>query len=115
MPGLADFAKIAPYLGKPLVFLAFVVLMFCGIPLALIKAGLLTRLTQKQSFTTILKSLKYGFLLAIIAIALGLLNTMLIQRRLIKQTSGPCSSNNVGNGNSISVDCADKPVTETTK
>lgn len=115
MNGLADFAKIAPYLGKPLVFLGFIVFIFCGIPLALIRAKLLTRLTQKQSFATIQRSLKYGFWLAMVAIVIGCLDVTFIRRGAIKQISGPCGSNNVGDGNSIDVNCPDKPATETKK
>lgn len=117
--GLAQFAKIAPYLGNPLVLAGFCLLLFFGILWTLVKARLLTKLSKEQSSTTLHLFLKYGFVVAIVTITLGLAYGMLrvqsahreqIQRGVISQQASECSSNIIGDNNRADVTCVDKGV-----
>jgi len=114
MPDLAPFSKVAPYLVNPLVLVGFCIFLFFGIHWALLKAGLLTPLSQRQSSSVVRAILKYGFWVAILLIILGFAyaysnaNRNNGQRGPITQQAGTCVSNTVGDNNKGDVNCVDK-------
>ncbi|SFO38731.1 tetratricopeptide repeat protein [Nitrosospira briensis] len=71
MEGIAGFKEIAPYLENPLVLIGFVLFLFFGIPLALLKAGILPPLTPRTGGKVVRSFLSYGFVIALLVIALG--------------------------------------------
>lgn len=66
-----DFSKIAPYLQDPLVLIGFALLLFFGLARALLKAGIIPTLTRAAGFHVVSRLLLYGFILALVIIALG--------------------------------------------
>jgi hypothetical protein len=71
MPEITGFSKVAPYLVNPLVLIGFCLFLFFGIHWALLKAGLLTPLSQRQSSLVVRMILRYGLLVAIVSLVLG--------------------------------------------
>lgn len=116
MPDIASFSKVAPYLVNPLVLIGFGLFLVFGIHWALIRAGLLTPLSQRQSAGIVRWILKYGFWLAILLLVLGFAYafrtydsaTRKGAQGSITQQSGPCSSNTAGDNNNVNVDCTEK-------
>jgi hypothetical protein len=113
--GIGQFSKIAPYLTNPLVLIGFCLFLFYGLLWALLKSGLLSRLSQRQSSVVIRMILQYGFRIAIVAIGFVVLGVAYVgfqahraasghQGTTIIQQSGSCNSVNTGDGQS-SVNC----------
>jgi hypothetical protein len=71
MPDITGFSKVAPYLFNPLVLIGFVLFLLFGIHWALIKSGILTPLSQRQSSIVVRLFLRYGFWAAIVTLLLG--------------------------------------------
>jgi hypothetical protein len=71
MPEITGFSKVAPYLVNPLVLIGFCLFLFFGIHWVLLKAGLLTPLSQRQSSLVVRMILRYGLLVAIVILVLG--------------------------------------------
>jgi hypothetical protein len=124
MSEIAQFEKIAPYLGNPLVVVGLCLLLFFGVHRALVKAGILAKLSQRQSSAIIRLLLKHGFAVAIITIVLGFAYGLLrfqvvqkehVQQGAISQQTGACGSNIVGNNNKADVNCPDKTAGAKTK
>jgi hypothetical protein len=115
---IVHFSKVAPYLVNPLVLVGFCVFLLFGIYQALLKAGFLAKLSQRQSSAVLRLLLNHGFLVAIVIIVLGFVYAGFqayhdasrehLQQGPITQQTGPCGSNIVGDNNKASVDCADK-------
>jgi hypothetical protein len=115
---IAPFSKIAPYLVNPLVLVGFCLFLFLGMHRALLKAGLLVPLSQRQSSTVVSRILRHGFLVAILIVVFGFAYAGLrayrdaraqhIQQGPVIQQSGPCGSNIVGDNNKTDVNCEDK-------
>jgi tetratricopeptide (TPR) repeat protein len=68
---MSDFAKIAPYLEQPLVLVGFVLLLFFSIHRALIKSGVIPRLSAQSGSKVVASLLRYGFVLALMVVVLG--------------------------------------------
>lgn len=68
---IAQFSKIAPYLGNPLVLAGFCLFLLVLVHRVLLKAGVLARLSQRQSSAIVRLMLKHGFAVAILVIVLG--------------------------------------------
>lgn len=113
---MGQFAKVAPYLGNPLVLVGFCLLLLFGTHRALLEAGLLRQLSQKQSSTVVRLLLKYGFQVAIVTVVLGFAHAgfryyndvlkhsgqgSLIQQTGASTTTGPNSPAVTGNNNKI--------------
>ena len=115
---MVQFSKIAPYLANPLVLIGFSLFLFFGIHRALLRARLLTPLSQGQSPAVIRLILRYGLSLAILAVVLGFVyagfqayhdtSRQRVQQGPITQQAGPCGSNIVGDNNKTTVKCADE-------
>lgn len=71
MESLAGFKDIAPYLTQPLVLVGFVLLIVFGVHRALLKAHVISPLPPRASGTVVQSFLKYGFVIALVAIVLG--------------------------------------------
>jgi hypothetical protein len=71
MPEITGFSKVAPYLVNPLVLIGFCLFLVFGTHWVLLKAGLLTPLSPRQSSGVIRMILRYGFWVAIIILVLG--------------------------------------------
>jgi hypothetical protein len=117
MPYVVQFSKVAPYLVNPLVLVGFCLFLLFGIHWALLKAGLLAPLSQRQSSTVLRAILKYGFWVAIFIVVLGFAYAFYSyhdasrkhgQQGSISQQTGPCGSNIVGDNNEANVNCVDK-------
>jgi hypothetical protein len=109
MPEISGFSKVAPYLVNPLVLVGFCLFLFFGIHWALLKAGLLTPLSQRQSSTVIRLFLKHGFWIATIVIILGFgLQTYRQASHKVNQQAGDCSTNVNGDNNTQTVNCDEK-------
>ncbi len=67
----AGFEKIAPYLTHPLVLVGFVLLLAYGIHWQLMKSGLLSQVSKKDSSLIIRLFLRYGFWLALTLLLAG--------------------------------------------
>ena len=115
---IGQFSKIVPYLNNPLALIGFWLFLFFGIIWAIPKSGLLSRLSQRQSFALFRQSLKYGFLVSITLIIFGIVYAGLFgyrdtnggdrQQGPITQQAGDCGSNIVGDSNQVSVDCRER-------
>ncbi|MCI5190249.1 MAG: hypothetical protein D3905_10755, partial [Candidatus Electrothrix sp. AS4_5] len=68
---LTGFAKIAPYLTHPLVLVGFGLLLAYGVINQLMKSGLLSQVTKKDSGLIIRLFLRYGFWLALVLLLAG--------------------------------------------
>ena len=98
--------------------IGFCLFLVFGIHQALLKAGLLTPLSQRQSSAVILLVLKYGFWLGIALFVIGFgyagfqahrdANREQSLQAPITQQAGPCGSNIVGDNNNITTGCLDK-------
>ena len=113
--GIAQFSRIAPYLGNPFVVVGFCLFLFFGIHQALLKAGLLVPLSQRQSSAIVRLILNHGFSVAILVIvfgfALGAYRAYRPgQQSPVTQQSDQCSSNINGNNNKTDQNCVDKTV-----
>jgi len=107
-----------PFLINPLVLIGFCLLLFYGIHPALMKAGLLTRLSQRQSSAVLRLILKHGFSVAIGLVVLGFAyagfqayyegNRERGLQAPITQQAGTCGSNIVGDNNQATIDCVEK-------
>lgn len=110
---LLPFSKIAPYLQNPGVLVGFYLLLFFGIASAILKSGLLSRVSRRESSTVLLRILNYGFLLAILLIVLGVAyagfldnqRTDVSPKGSTMQQAGDCGSNIVGDNNQAKIDC----------
>ncbi|SEP43812.1 tetratricopeptide repeat protein [Nitrosovibrio sp. Nv6] len=71
MEEIAGFKEIAPYLTNPLVLVGFVLVLFFGIHRLLLKAGILPPLTPHTGGKVVQTFLRYGFVIALVVIALG--------------------------------------------
>jgi hypothetical protein len=100
------------------VLIGFGLVLFFGIYRALLKAGLLTSLSQRQSSAVLRLILKYGFSVAISLVVLGFAyagwqayqygNREHGLQNPITQQAGTCGSNIVGDNNQATIDCVDK-------
>jgi tetratricopeptide (TPR) repeat protein len=68
---ITGFEKIAPYLTHPLVLVGFVVLLAYGIHWQLMRSGLLSQVSKKDSGLIIRLFLRYGFWLALVLLLAG--------------------------------------------
>ncbi|CAK8724864.1 Tfp pilus assembly protein PilF [Candidatus Electrothrix aarhusensis] len=68
---ITGFDKVAPYLTNPLVLVGFVLMLAYGIHWQLMKSGLLTQATKKDSALIIRIFLRYGFWLALVLVLAG--------------------------------------------
>ena len=73
MDDITAFKEIAPYLTHPLVWVGFVLFLFFGIHRALLKAGIIRPLDPRNSSKVVMALLRYGFVIALVALALGFL------------------------------------------
>jgi hypothetical protein len=115
---ISQFAKIAPHLVNPFVLIGFCLLLFFGVHRTLLKTGMLTALSQRQSSVVVRIILKYGFWVAIAIVIFGFAYAGLRtyhdvsvergQHGPITQQAGPCGSNIAGNNNTTDVRCGDK-------
>jgi hypothetical protein len=71
MAQITGFEDIAPYLTQPLVLVGFVLFTFFGAERALLKAGLIPRLTPRAGETVMQRLMCYRFVLVLLAIVLG--------------------------------------------
>jgi hypothetical protein len=108
--------KILPYLKNPLVLLGVCLFLFVGILKVLLKAKIISPLTQRQSAVVLRMFLKYGFWLAIVSMVCGVgYAGYEAQRETIRpagtvnQQTGSCGANVNGDRNNTSVDCKEKP------
>jgi hypothetical protein len=85
MPEITGFSKVAPYLVNPLVLIGFGLFLFFGLYRALLKAGLLTPLSPRQSSGVIRMIVRYGFWVAIVFLVLGFAYAL----REVRLNSGP--------------------------
>lgn len=116
MPDISQFSKVAPYLVNPLVLIGFCLFLVFGVHWALIKAGILTPLSQRQSADIVRWILRCGFWLAVLLLVLGFAYAFRsyddaarkAAQGSITQQSGDCSSNTAGDHNDVKVDCTDK-------
>ena len=86
----------------------------------LLKAGLLTQLSQRQSSAILRLILKHGFGVAIGLVVIGFAYAALQVYRggnwegglqgPITQQAGPCGANLFGDNNKVAIDCGDKAV-----
>ena len=65
----AGFAKVASYLGEPLVLVGFVLVLFFGIHRLLIEKGIIRPPSNPTPIVKML--LTYGFVVALVVIILG--------------------------------------------
>jgi len=106
-----------PHLKNPLVLAGFCLFLFVEIWKGLLKAGILSPLSQRQSSVVVRLILRYGFWLSILAMVSGVgyaayqvhtdASRAVNQSGTGIQQSGDCSANVNGNHNSTSVNCTD--------
>lgn len=116
--GGAQFAKIVPYLANPLVLVGFCLFLLFGTYRVLLKRGLLSPLSQRQSSTVVRMILSNGFRISVVIMILGFAfagfrvyqqtKSAPSQTPSIKQQTGACGSNIAGDNNQATVDCEDK-------
>src|ERR1700722_6608414 len=116
--GGAEFAKIVPYLANPLVLVGFCLFLLFGTYRVLLKRGLLSPLSQRQSSMVVRMILSNGFRISIVIMILGFAYAgfRVYQQTKnapgpkpsIKQQTGACGSNINGNDNQATVNCEDK-------
>jgi hypothetical protein len=68
---LEYFVKIAPYLGNPLVLVGFGLMLVFGIHQALLKSGLLAKITSKETAGVLRLLVHYGFVIAVLLMFAG--------------------------------------------
>ncbi|MBD3324355.1 hypothetical protein GF339_07200 [candidate division KSB3 bacterium] len=68
---MSGFASIAQYLTHPLVLIGFVLMLVFGVHKQLMKSGLLTPLSQRESTKIVKLMLRYGFWLGLILLLAG--------------------------------------------
>jgi hypothetical protein len=111
---IQQFYKIAPYLVNPLVLGGFCLFLLAGLHRALLKRGVLTSFSQRQSSTFVRMILKHEFLISFAIVILGFAyaayradhdTTIDRGRGVITQQAGDCGANVAGNGNSANVKC----------
>jgi hypothetical protein len=112
---LDQFSKIAPYLINPLVLIGFCLFLLFGTHQVLLKAGIVSPLSSRQSSAVVLMILRQGFWISILIIVLGFLYAGFRFHQDAKnregsviQETGSCGSNISGNNNQAAVDCGDK-------
>ena len=116
--GGAQFAKIVPYLANPLVLIGFCLFLLFGTYRVLLKRGLLSPLSQRQSSIVVRMILSNGFRISIAMMILGFAyagfrvyqqtKSAPGQTPSIKQQTGECGSNIAGDNNQATVSCEDK-------
>jgi len=114
MSEFTEFTKVAPYLVNPLVGIGLCIFLFFGVHKALLKEGILSRLSREQSSDVVKLFLKHGFLLALVITGFGFLYAFYQARNadtirlppVIQQTD--CGSNIVGDGSKATTVCSDK-------
>jgi hypothetical protein len=113
---IEQFSKIITYLDNPLALIGFGLFLFFGIFWGIIKFGLLSRLSQRQSAKFLSQILRYGFFLAVALIILGIAyeasNPDDIPQPAITQQTGDCGSNIIGDNNQTKIDCRDREKTK---
>lgn len=72
MNEISGFGKVAAYLTHPLVLVGFVMMLVFGIHKQLLKSGVLQPLSKKESGAVVKLMLKYGFVLGLIIMLIGL-------------------------------------------
>ena len=113
---LAHFSQIAPYLANPLVLIGFCLLGLSWLYRTLLKAGILTPLSQDQSFSIVRQMLKHSFAVGILVLLLGFALAGYQayrhsgQQGPVTQRSGDNSSNINGNNNKTDINPPDKTV-----
>jgi len=113
--GLSQFSKIAPYLINPLVLIGFCLFLLFGTYQALLKTGIISPLSPRQSSVVVRMILRQGFWISTVIIILGFVyagfrfhqDAKSREGSVIQQT-GPCGSNISGDNNQATVDCEDK-------
>lgn len=68
---MQGFSEYARYLQHPLVLIGFVLLLFFGVHRALLKSGVLPRLTEQSGSKVVQVLLRYGFIIALAILLLG--------------------------------------------
>jgi hypothetical protein len=113
--GIGQFSKIAPYLVNPLVLIGFCLFLLFETYQVLLKTGIISPLSSRQSSVVVRMILRHGFWISIVIIILGFVyagfrfhqDAQGREGSLIQQT-GPCGSNISGDNNKATVDCEDK-------
>ncbi len=72
MNGISAFGKVATYLTHPLVLVGFVLMLVFGIHKQLLKSGVLQPLSKKESGAVVKLMLRYGFVLGLLIMLIGL-------------------------------------------
>jgi len=114
LPDISQFLKVAPYLINPLVLIGFCLFLFYGVLSALLKAGILAQLSQRQSGTVVRQILTYSFWVAVVLVVLGFgyafrnYHDGRNKQGQVTQRAGDCSTNLNGDGNSQTVNCSEK-------
>ena len=115
---IEQFSKIAQYLPNPLVSVGFVMFLLAGMWYALLKSGLLTRLSQQQSSVIMNRLLKSAFGLAFVLVIVGFGYAMWQDYHSsngrpdgvsINQQAADCGSNIVGDNNNPTLNCTNTP------
>ena len=65
------FAKVAPSLTHPLVLIGFCLMLFFSVHRALLKAGIIPKLSVPVGGKVVQTLLRYGFYIALLLIVLG--------------------------------------------
>jgi hypothetical protein len=68
---VADFAKVAPYLGNPLTLVGFALFLFFGIHRLLIKSRIIPPIARTDAPAIIKALLRYGFWISVLVLILG--------------------------------------------
>jgi hypothetical protein len=115
---ILQFSKIVQYLYNPLALIGFGLLLLFGIFWGILKSGLLSQLSQRQSDRILSQILRYGVSVSIALMLLGFLYAGLShdndanedhnKQGLITQQAGDCGSNILGDNNQATIECRDQ-------
>lgn len=109
MDNLARFTSIAPYLVNPLVLIGLGLFLFFEIHKLLLKANLLSPLSQRQSSTLLRLMVKHWAWVAVLMTVLGVAYAAFRANREaptpITQQTGNCGASVAGDNNHTTIDC----------
>jgi hypothetical protein len=111
---VGQFLKIAPYLVNPLVLIGFCLFLLFETYQVLLKSGIVSPLSPRQSSLVVRMILRHGLWISIVLMILGFAYAGLRHYRdagshqgAVIQQTGPCGANVSGDHNQANVNCDD--------